>query len=80
MSFFLFLLSGSLFVPVKAIITAALSIVSSFGFIVLLFQDGPITAENLLGFKAPGNIEPQLLIFIFAVTFGLSLDYEGKPV
>ena len=73
----LFLLSGSIFVPIKALITAALSIVSSFGFIVLIFQEGPANAEKLLNFKAAGILDPLQLLFIFGVSFGLSLDYEG---
>ena len=73
----LFLLTGSIFVPIKALITAALSIVSSFGFIVLIFQEGPANAEKLLNFKAAGILDPLQLLFIFGVSFGLSLDYEG---
>lgn len=73
----LFLLTGSLFLPIKAIITASLSLISSFGFIVLIFQKGPANAESLLNFKADGTLDPLELLFIFAVSFGLSLDYEG---
>ena len=73
----LFVLTGSFFLPIKAIITASLSLISSFGFIVLIFQRGPANAESLLQFKADGTLDPLEILFIFAVSFGLSLDYEG---
>ena len=73
----LFLLTGSIFLPIKAIITASLSLISSFGFIVLIFQKGPANAQSLLQFKADGTLDPLEILFIFAVSFGLSLDYEG---
>jgi RND superfamily putative drug exporter len=72
----LFLLTGSIFLPFKAIVTATLSLVASFGFIILIFQEGPKNAEDLMQFKADGTIDPLQLLFIFAVSFGLSLDYE----
>lgn len=77
-SMFLFvtLLTGSLVAPLKAIITAGLSIISSYAFLVLIFQEGPQNAQDLLHFRPNGYLDPLNLIFIFAVAFGLSLDYE----
>lgn len=74
----LFLLSGSILVPIQAIITAVLSLVASLGFLVLIFQDGPENAKDLLDFENSGTLDPLILLFIFGVSFGLSLDYEGK--
>lgn len=76
MLLFMTLLSGSFVIPIKAVITAALSIISSFAFIVLVFQDGPQNAQNLLKFIPNHTLDPTNLLFIFAVSFGLSLDYE----
>ena len=47
MLLFMTLLSGSFIIPIKAVITAALSIISSFAFIVLVFQNGPQNAQDL---------------------------------
>jgi RND superfamily putative drug exporter len=76
MGLMLTLLSASFVIPIKAIITATLSIISSFAFLVLVFQDGPQNAQDLLQFIPNGVLDPLNLIFIFAVAFGLSLDYE----
>jgi trehalose monomycolate/heme transporter len=76
MFIFLFFLTGSLVIPLKAIITAVLSIISSFAFLVLVFQEGPQSAQDLLKFIPNKNLDPLNLLFIFAVAFGLSLDYE----
>lgn len=76
MFLFMTLLSGSFIIPIKAVITAGLSIISSFAFIVLIFQNGPQNAQNLLKFIPNHTLDPTNLLFIFAVSFGLSLDYE----
>ena len=74
----IFLVSGSLFIPVKTLITTFVSLIISYAFLILIFQDGPANAESLLQFQAVGTLDPLILLFIFATSFGLSLDYEGK--
>lgn len=72
---FVMILTKSIVLPVKAMIIAMLSLCSSFGFLVLVIQDGH--GQHLLQFR--NNLEcldPLQLIFIFVVAFGLSLDYE----
>ncbi|MDP9070813.1 MAG: MMPL family transporter [Actinomycetota bacterium] len=70
----LFLMTGSLAVPLKAIVMGLLSLGASFGALVLVFQDGHLA--GLLGFDPVGSLDifGPLMIFIFA--FGLSMDYE----
>lgn len=74
----IFLVSGSLFIPVKTLITTFVSLIISYAFLILIFQEGPADAESLLQFKHVGTLDPLILLFIFATSFGLSLDYEGK--
>jgi putative drug exporter of the RND superfamily len=69
----LFLLLGSLILPLKAVIMNLLSISASFGAIVWIFQDGHFAAQ--LGFT-PGSIDPTLPVIMFCTVFGLSMDYE----
>jgi len=69
----LFLLLGSVALPLKALVMNALSIAGSFGALVWIFQDG--NGAWLLGFE-PGPIEPTLPILLFCSVFGLSMDYE----
>jgi putative drug exporter of the RND superfamily len=63
----------SLLVPVKAGIFNLLSITGAFGVVTLIFQDGHLA--SLFG-DATGPIESFLPIMVFAVVFGLSMDYE----
>ena len=74
----IFLVSGSLFIPLKTLITTFVSLIISYAFLILIFQNGPANAESLLQFKHVGTLDPLILLFIFATSFGLSLDYEGK--
>ena len=69
----LFLLLGSLVLPIKALIMNLLSIAGSFGALVWIFQEGHL--HTLLRFE-PGPIEPSLPILLFCTVFGLSMDYE----
>ena len=65
----------SLVAPVKAIALNLLSVMASFGALVLVFQDGH--GSRLLGVPAPtGSIFPLVPIVTFAIVFGLSMDYE----
>jgi RND superfamily putative drug exporter len=69
----LFVMTGSLLLPLKAVMTNLLSIAASFGALVWIFQDGHAT--GLLGFT-PQSIDPTVPIILFALVFGLSMDYE----
>ena len=65
----------SLVIPVKAIALNLLSVMASFGALVLVFQDG--YGSRLLGVsEATGSIFPLVPIVAFAIVFGLSMDYE----
>jgi uncharacterized membrane protein YdfJ with MMPL/SSD domain len=70
----LFLLFGSLAIPLKAVIMTLLSISASFGALVWIFQDGNLS--NVLHFTPlPYTIAGNPII-MFSVIFGLSMDYE----
>lgn len=70
----LFLTFGSVFLPVKAVLMSLVSISASFGALVWVFQEGHL--EELLGFEATGSLGAWLPILMFAIVFGLSMDYE----
>ena len=61
-------------VPLKAVAMNAISLSASFGVLVWVFQDGHGSA--LLGFEPPGGIDVTVMIVLFAIVFGLSMDYE----
>jgi RND superfamily putative drug exporter len=70
----LFLMTGSVLVPVKALVMNVLSLGTSFGALVLVFQDGHLS--GLLGFDSPGALETWVPVIVFVFAFGLSMDYE----
>jgi uncharacterized membrane protein YdfJ with MMPL/SSD domain len=70
----LFLAFGSVLLPLKAIAMNLLSLSATFGILVWIFQDGHLT--DVIGFDPTGNIEPNMPIMLFALIFGLSMDYE----
>jgi len=70
----LFMLSGSLLVPVKALVLNFLSLTATFGAMVWIFQDGNLA--ELLGFTATGTLDISMPILMFCIAFGLSMDYE----
>ncbi|UZN05150.1 MMPL family transporter [Cellulomonas sp. S1-8] len=70
----LFLMTGSVVIPVKALLTNVLSILASLGVLVWVFQDGNL--EGLLGFTSTGGIETYVLALVAAFAFGLAMDYE----
>ena len=72
--FILFLLFGSLILPLKAVIMTLLSITASFGALVWIFQDGHLS--NVLNFTPLGYTIAGNPIIMFSVIFGLSMDYE----
>jgi len=69
----LFLLLGSVVLPLKAVVMNLLSISASFGALVWVFQDG--NGARLLGFEA-ASIDPSTPVIMFCIVFGLSMDYE----
>jgi uncharacterized membrane protein YdfJ with MMPL/SSD domain len=70
----LFLLFGSVVIPIKAVLMTLLSITASFGALVFIFQDGNFA--SVLGFQSPGFTIAGNPIIMFSVLFGLSMDYE----
>jgi RND superfamily putative drug exporter len=69
----LFLMTGSVILPIKSLLMNVLNLSAVFGLLVLIFQDGRL--EGLLGYSSPGAIEQTMPILMFAVAFGLSTDY-----
>jgi RND superfamily putative drug exporter len=69
----LFAMTGSVVLPVKAILMNALSLSAAFGALVLIFQDGHLT--GLLHYTSQGALESTQPILLFAIAFGLSTDY-----
>jgi uncharacterized membrane protein YdfJ with MMPL/SSD domain len=69
----LFLMTGSVVLPVKALIMNVLTLSAAFGILKLIFQDGRL--EGLLGYTSQGALESSQPILLFAVAFGLSTDY-----
>ncbi|WP_329120363.1 MMPL family transporter [Streptomyces sp. NBC_01353] len=68
-----FLLTGSVLIPLQAVVLNALSLTAMFGAVVWVFQDGHLS--GLLGFTPTGDIETTLPVLMFCVAFGLSMDY-----
>ncbi|HKI66828.1 MAG TPA: MMPL family transporter [Solirubrobacterales bacterium] len=69
----LFLMTGSVILPIKSLIMNFLNLSAVFGLLVLIFQDGRL--EGFLGYSSSGAIEQTMPILLFAVAFGLSTDY-----
>jgi RND superfamily putative drug exporter len=69
----LFVLLGSVVLPLKAIVMNLLSISAAFGALVFIFVEGNFSGQ--LNFT-PQPIDPLVLALLFAVIFGLSMDYE----
>ncbi|WP_328762799.1 MMPL family transporter [Streptomyces sp. NBC_00272] len=68
-----FLLTGSVLIPVQAVLLNALSLTAMFGAVVWVFQDGHLS--GLLSFTSTGDIETNLPVLMFCIAFGLSMDY-----
>ncbi len=69
----LFLMTGSVILPIKSLIMNFLNLSAVFGLLVLIFQDGRL--EGFFDYTSPGAIEQTMPILLFAVAFGLSTDY-----
>jgi RND superfamily putative drug exporter len=70
----LYLLTGSVVLPLKAIVLNTLSLSATFGALVWIFQEGHFA--HALGFQATGSLDATQPVLIFAIAFGLSMDYE----
>jgi len=69
----LWLMTGSVVLPVKAIIMNLLTVGASLGVLTLVFQDGRF--EGLLGYTSNGGVEPTDFLVAAALVFALSTDY-----
>ena len=69
----LFLLTGSLVLPVKTLLMNVLTLAATLGLLVLAFQEGWL--EGVFDYRGPAAIEVISLVFLFAVIFGLATDY-----
>ncbi|MEU8322841.1 MMPL family transporter [Nonomuraea sp. NPDC048881] len=70
----LFLMTGSLVLPLKATLLNVLSLGVMFGAVVWIFQEGHLS--GLLGFTPTGTLDPSIPILMLCVAYGLSMDYE----
>jgi len=70
----LFLLTGSVVIPVKALVLNVVSLGASVGILVWVFQYGNL--ESVLRFDSAGGIESVIPLLVLAFGFGLSMDYE----
>ncbi|AKU15568.1 MMPL family transporter [Luteipulveratus mongoliensis] len=70
----LFLFTGSVIVPLKALVLNTLSLGASFGALVWVFQDGHL--GGLIDTPALGSLSITTPVLLFAIAFGLSMDYE----
>jgi RND superfamily putative drug exporter len=69
----LFLLTGSVVLPIKALILNMLSLSAAFGATVWIFQEGNLGG---LGTTTTGTLVANMPVLLFCVAFGLSMDYE----
>ncbi len=69
----LFLLTGSVLLPVKTLVMNSLTLGATLGILVLAFQAGWL--DGVLDYTGPAAIEVTSLVFLFAVIFGLATDY-----
>ena len=64
----------SIVIPLKATLLNVLSVLAAYGFLVLVFQDGH--GAGLLGLDPPGGLNSFIVLMLFTILFGLSMDYE----
>jgi RND superfamily putative drug exporter len=69
----LFLLTGSVILPLKTLLMNAMTLGATLGILVLAFQDGWL--DWLFAYRGPTAVEVTSLVFLFAVIFGLATDY-----
>ncbi len=71
--FLLFLLTGSVVLPLKALLLNVMSLTATFGALVWIFQDGHLGG---FGTTATGTVVATVPVVLFCLSFGLSMDYE----
>jgi putative drug exporter of the RND superfamily len=69
----LFLLTGSVLLPLKTLLMNAMTLGATLGIVVLAFQEGWL--DGLFDYTGPSAVEMTSLVFLFAVIFGLATDY-----
>jgi putative drug exporter of the RND superfamily len=69
----LFLLTGSVLLPLKTLLMNAMTLGATLGIVVLSFQEGWL--DGLFAYTGPSAVEVTSLVFLFAVVFGLATDY-----
>ncbi|BBH16268.1 membrane protein [Nocardioides baekrokdamisoli] len=70
----LFLFTGSVVIPLKALVMNTLSLTATFGAMVWVFQWGHLS--SVLGFTSAGYLVANMVVLVFCMAFGLSMDYE----
>ncbi|MCM6772636.1 MMPL family transporter [Nocardia sp. CDC159] len=70
----LFLFTGSVVLPLKAVVLNCLSLTAMFGMMVWIFQDGHLA--DLIGFTPTGYLVATMPMLMFCLAFGMSMDYE----
>lgn len=70
-----YLLLGSILIPLKTIVLTTLSLSAAFGFLVWVFQEGHL--DSLIGITPLNGLDASQLVIIFALAFGLSMDYAA---
>jgi RND superfamily putative drug exporter len=69
----MFLLTGSVVLPIKTLVLNVLSLTAAFGAVVWIFQDGHLGA---FGTTPTGTLDIAMPVMLFCMAFGLSMDYE----
>jgi putative drug exporter of the RND superfamily len=69
----LFLFTGSVLQPIRALVMSALTLSATLGVMVFIFQDGHFA--DLIGFT-PQPLNTSMMVLLFCIAFGLSMDYE----
>ena len=69
----LFLLTGSILLPIKTLLMNLLTLSATLGLLVLAFEDGLL--GGLFDYRGPEALELISLVFLFSVIFGLATDY-----
>jgi RND superfamily putative drug exporter len=70
----LLILFKSVLIPLKAIVLNLLSVLAAYGFLVYVFQGG--IGASLIGLDPPGGLNSLVVLMLFTILFGLSMDYE----
>ena len=71
----LFMFTGSILMPIKALVLNTLSLTATFGAMVWIFQDGHLLS-SVFGSTSTGYLVATMPILMFCLAFGMSMDYE----